>query len=202
MNFATSAARSSAIATPTDGMVTYNQATDSLEAYNGTSWINTSGLQLIKKQTVGVGVSLVTVPDCFNSRYENYRVLYTGGFASLNGQALLTRGSGGTGTNIVFAGQFVDTSGTRTGLGSGAVSHFTIGLTGTSEITCTFDIARPFLSTLTGYTSTGFSWGTGAGYTTNTGGSDNQSISSTGLVILPNSGTITGGTIYVYGYGV
>ena len=39
MNFAGTAARSSAIATPTDGMVTYRQDIDALEAYNGTAWL-------------------------------------------------------------------------------------------------------------------------------------------------------------------
>jgi len=44
MVFAGTAARSSAIPSPTDGMVTYNQTTDALELYNGTSWISMSGV--------------------------------------------------------------------------------------------------------------------------------------------------------------
>jgi hypothetical protein len=39
MNFATSAARSSAIPTPTDGMVTYRQDIDALEVYNGAAYV-------------------------------------------------------------------------------------------------------------------------------------------------------------------
>jgi hypothetical protein len=72
MNFAGTAARSSAIATPTDGMVTYNQSNDQIEAYNGSAWIGIGGLQLIKTQVVGTGVSSVTVTSAFNTNYDNY----------------------------------------------------------------------------------------------------------------------------------
>jgi hypothetical protein len=180
----------------------HTNANDAIEAIETYLLNGGQGLTLIKKQTVGTAVTTVTVPDVFSAAYVNYRVLYTGGVASTLGQALLTRGASGTGNNIVFAGEYVDTSGTRTGLGSGAGAHLVIGVTGTSQMTCTFDISQPFLSDLTGYACIGFGWGTGFGGMTNTAGSDAQSISSTGLIILPNSGTITGGTIYVYGYGI
>jgi hypothetical protein len=44
MNFATSAARSSAIPTPTEGMVSYLADIDNLQLYNGTSWLGVSGI--------------------------------------------------------------------------------------------------------------------------------------------------------------
>jgi hypothetical protein len=201
MNFATSAARSSAIPVPSTGMTSYRSDINQIESYDGSAWRGPTGLQLVKKQTVSAGVASVTITDCFNAQYVNYRVLYTGGVASATGGSLFTRGTSGTGNNVVFAGEFVDTTGSRSGLGSGAGPFFTISLTGTSQITATFDVAQPFLPALTGYTSIGFGWGVGAGYMTNTAGSDNQSISSSGLIIQASSGTITGGTVYVYGYG-
>jgi hypothetical protein len=39
MNFASSAARSSAIPTPTQGMISYQTNTDAIEAYNGSNWV-------------------------------------------------------------------------------------------------------------------------------------------------------------------
>jgi len=39
MNFASSAARSSAIPTPTQGMVSYQKDTDAIEAYDGSNWV-------------------------------------------------------------------------------------------------------------------------------------------------------------------
>jgi len=40
MVFAGTAARSSAIATPTEGMISYQKDTDAIEAYDGTNWVN------------------------------------------------------------------------------------------------------------------------------------------------------------------
>jgi hypothetical protein len=42
MTFATSAARGSAIATPSEGMVSYLDDTNSVELYNGSAWVNAS----------------------------------------------------------------------------------------------------------------------------------------------------------------
>jgi len=160
-----------------------------------------SGLVLVKSQVVGSAVASVTVTSCFSAAYVNYRVLYVGGVASASGGSLFARGAQGTGTNVVFAGDYVDLTGTRSGLGSAATTYFTIGLTGSSQQTCTFDMSQPFLAAQTGYASNSFSWGGGVGYNTRTGGTDVQTTSSTGLIIAPSSGTITGGTVYVYGYG-
>lgn len=162
---------------------------------------NYPGLRLIKSQVVGTTVASVTVSSCFSATYVNYRILYVGGAASASGGSLFARGASGTGTNIVFAGDFVDLTGARSGLGSPATTYFTIGLTGSSNMTCTFDMTSPFLAAQTGYTSNAFGWGGGVGYATRTTGTDVQTTSSTGLIIAPSSGTITGGTIYVYGYG-
>jgi hypothetical protein len=40
MVFAGTAARSAAIATPTEGMLSYQKDTDAIEAYDGTNWVN------------------------------------------------------------------------------------------------------------------------------------------------------------------
>lgn len=162
---------------------------------------NYPGLRLIKSQTVGTAVASVTLTSVFSSSYVNYRILYVGGAASASGGSLFARGASGTGTNVVFAGDFVDLAGARTGLGSPATTYFTIGLTGSSQMTCTFDMSQPFLAAQTGYVSNAFGWGAGVGYATRTTGTDIQTTSSTGLIIAPSSGTITGGTVYVYGYG-
>lgn len=162
---------------------------------------NYPGLRLIKSQAVGTGVASVTVTSCFSSTFVNYRVLYIGGVASASGGSLFARGAQGTGTAMVFSGDYVDLAGTRTGLGSTGTTFFTIGLTGASQMTCTFDMSQPFLAAQTGYASNGFAWGVGVGFNTRTGGTDTQTTSSTGLIIAPSSGTITGGTVYVYGYG-
>ena len=81
MNFAGTAARSSAIATPTQGMVTYRDDTDNLEVYNGTSWIRASAaLQVLSTTTTSAfttsstsfvditGLSVTITPRSVNSK--------------------------------------------------------------------------------------------------------------------------------------
>lgn len=52
MYFATSAARSSAITSPEEGMVTYLADTDALQFYNGTSWVAIGDVTLTGTQTL------------------------------------------------------------------------------------------------------------------------------------------------------
>lgn len=55
MYFATAAARSSAITSPEEGMVTYRADADVIEYYNGTSWVeevNVTGTQTLSNKTL------------------------------------------------------------------------------------------------------------------------------------------------------
>jgi hypothetical protein len=159
------------------------------------------GLRRIVSQTVGTGVSSVTVPSCFSATYTNYRVIYTGGVGSASGFTLLARGSAGTGSNVLYSGDYVDITGARVGLGA-TTTGIAVSLVGTSDMAVAFDVTTPFTSTTTGFLSNSFAVSPGGAWCTRTTGLDTQALSSTGLTITPGSGTITGGTITVYGYGI
>jgi hypothetical protein len=62
------------------------------------------------------------------------------------------------------------------------------------------DLYRPFESAQTGFTASANDFITGGFYVTNSGYLANTT-SYTAFTIAPGTGTITGGTIYVYGYG-
>jgi len=197
MNFAGTAARSSAIATPTDGMVTYNQTTDSLEAYNGTAYINLSGLQLIKKQTVGSAVTSVTLTGVFSAIYENYRVIISGVDGSAVAAYTLTFGSTATG---YYGSQYYDAyTGTS---GTDRINNLAFLQSGITAIddnsNCSFDVINPFLAKRTSITGS-FNAGLYTGWF---GGSVFNTTSYTAFTISAAGGvTLTGGTISVYGYG-
>jgi hypothetical protein len=57
------------------------------------------GLQLVKTQTVGSGVGSVSVTDAFSSEWDNYRITYTGGSASVSNTDLSLQLNGATGSN-------------------------------------------------------------------------------------------------------
>jgi hypothetical protein len=83
MNFATTAARSSAIPTPSTGMVSYVGDTGSetpastipqIQAYTGAAWQNLDGLTLLSNTAFTTAAS-VTVDNVFTATYTNYKIL-------------------------------------------------------------------------------------------------------------------------------
>lgn len=155
------------------------------------------GLRLVKKQTVGTAVSSVTLTNAFNTNFVNYRVLVSGITASTNTDLKLQFSSGTT--NYYGTTTYDSYIGNQSGFNrsNAANSIFVGGITTTTEQTTTFDISQPFLATRTGINGTYF----GYLYSGYIGGMENTSTSYANLTIFPLSGTITGGTIYVYGYG-
>jgi hypothetical protein len=196
MNFAGTAARASAIPTPTEGMVSYRSDIDNLQLYNGSEWQAASGLQLVKKQTIGSGVASVEVTGAFSAEYENYAIRISGG------------AGGGTYLNMILGAQgaashdgalvFASYAGGSVGLVGNNNQGFWpyVGSSGTT-LNAQIELNSPFLTEQTMLSAI---W-----YDTNTMGNFNGrhsgSTSFTSFWIIPNTGTLTGGTIYVYGYG-
>jgi hypothetical protein len=74
MVFGGTAARSSAIPTPSEGMVSYRSDIDNLELYNGSAWVASAGLVLVNK-TDFTSVSSFSLNNVFTSDFQNYRVI-------------------------------------------------------------------------------------------------------------------------------
>jgi hypothetical protein len=202
MNFAGTAARSSAIATPTTGMTTYNQTTQQLETYNGSAYIGMSGLQLIKKQTIGSAVSSVTVTGAFSATYENYKIIVSGGVGSAAGVMQLQIGAATTNYYANFQNSnYASTTVSNANTNNGANFIYAGGMT-TNGMNLNLDLGSPFLNKLTTLNSSyvgllpGASGSSGAH-----NGFLNDTTSYTSFTIFASTGTFTGGTIYVYGYG-
>jgi hypothetical protein len=160
---------------------------------------NYPGLRLVKKQTIGTAVASVTVTGAFSATYEAYKVIIAGGVASTNNVMNLQFPSNTTGyywsaKNLSWAGATADYSGNNTG------SFGRLGYGTPDNIQCTFDLVNPFLNKTTIFTGTYIApivGGDGA-YTT---GALINTNSLTSFTINTGAGTLTGGTIYVYGYG-
>ncbi len=59
--------------------------------------MNAVGLWLVKSQTIGTGVSSVTVTGAFSANYDRYKITVSGGVASTPLDIRLTLGSTATG---------------------------------------------------------------------------------------------------------
>jgi hypothetical protein len=158
------------------------------------------GLRLVKKQTIGTAVSSVQVTNAFSATYDNYRVVISGGLASGNNYGKFILGSATA--NYYSAGAGFTYAGVATGVAANnlADARYTWALT-TGWLDLSLEIKNPFLTknTLFNFTYTGFSGlasFAGAGYLSDNTSHTSFTISSFG------SETLTGGTIYVYGYGI
>ena len=198
--FAGTAARASAITEPVEGMVTYLEDLNRYDTYNGSSHVPMDGLTLIKTQTIGSAVSSVVVSDVFSDDYDNYRILASGGLGSEEGQVRLQLGSVTTG---YYASLIFNTYTTSTVSGSGTNNGTSFARVGayntTTGLTINVDVFSPFLTARTSIASI-FARQSTSGYAALQAGFINAATSFTDFTITPNAGTLTGGTIYVYGY--
>lgn len=160
-----------------------------------------SSLKLIKKQTIGTAVSSVTVTDAFSATYNNYLIQVSGGVSSTSNYWNLTLGSTTTGYYrfYVFGAYNSNTVGGSAAQNAASVVEAVYGSTNGSN--GTIELMSPFATTRTGiYTKTAANDTTRA--FTNLGGYLDNATSYTAFTLTANTGTFTGGTIAVYGYGL
>lgn len=158
------------------------------------------GLRLIKKQTIGSGVSSVTVTGAFSATYENYKIIVSSVDASEADSTLYLKLGGSTGSTYFSAVKWVPyNSGTMSGTqNTSSSAGMFIGLTSQNDDTnLVIDLFAPFLVKRTSMTTQSAQ----GSYMIYGGGLDSNAASSTAFSLTPFAGTLTGGTIYVYGYG-
>ena len=158
------------------------------------------GLRLVKTQTIGTAVSTVTVTDAFSATYNHYKILLIGGTASASSSLNLKIGNASTG---YYAGIFaIRWDGTTQGLGQSNTAFLTLGTTAASGNQLDLTIGNPFnTSATTIYGQAVWMQTAATGFNRTVGGYLNNTNSYTSFTLAVGSGTITGGTIYVYGYG-
>lgn len=202
--FASAAARDSAIPTPTEGMTCYLTDVDLFQIYTGSAWAaiggtgaTGNGLWLIKTQTIGSGVSSVTVNDAFSADYDNYKIIISDGVGSHNAE--LNMRIGATVANYHF--NFIYTAWNSTvqadGSKVGTRWQYVGGMTNTNII-ANIDVFSPHLPKATRIFAGGF--GDAVSYAGVASGAMFDSNQYTSFTILPSFGTMTGGTIRIYGY--
>jgi hypothetical protein len=205
--FATTVTRDAAFGgtgekTLAQGQMAFIEATNTTQFYNGTAWVSSLGLQLVTAQTIGTGVSSLTVSNCFSSSYDNYRVIVNNMAASSLGASLYMTINGSAGSTYEGNLLYWSTANTTiTNSNYTATSSFQIGILNTTRNQIVFDITNPNLAsqTIVSGSSSGYSSG-GSDYGCIFTTYDSNSASSVSLTITPAAGTFTGGTISVYGY--
>jgi hypothetical protein len=159
--------------------------------------MNAVGLWLVKTQTIGSAVSSVQVTSAFSADYDAYKIVVSGGTASANSDMRLTLGAS---TASYYYGGFIHTfGGTTINIAGNNVAFWLGGVNSAQSLSLNVDLINPFAAKETAYwaplayTHTGGAGGIVGGYHA-------SAVSYTSFTITPSTGTLTGGTIRVYGY--
>jgi hypothetical protein len=202
--FAGTAARGSAVPSPTEGMMSYLNDTNDIQVYNGSAYTSTLGAVLVGSATAS-GSSFF-INNCFSSQYTNYLIKFKINVTS-NSRLVFNFTAGGSvlETNI-YRVNYVEGATTRTVLGGNASSDFIFmdtGLTTGATYTADVSVFTPFTSNNTHGIFNGVSTpsaipSVNRPYAFESVGVYDATTSVDGIRFLVFSGTMSG-TVEVYG---
>jgi hypothetical protein len=159
--------------------------------------MNAVGLWLVKTQTVGNAVASVTVSSAFSADYDSYKIIYSGGSSSVGTEIKMTLGASAAGyySSITWS-SWAGVAGTTAGNG---IAYWWVGSARPEGNSVCIDVHKPFAGDETwfGGNYIGVSPASVQGAV---GGYHNLGLSYTAFTFTPNAGTLTGGTIKIYGY--
>jgi hypothetical protein len=160
--------------------------------------MNSVGLWLVKTQTIGTGVSSVTVTGAFSADYDNYRIVIGGGVGSTGSTSMrLTLGASATayyGSLVYYQYGIAATSYAQD---NNAARFSFVANAGSNQFATSFDLLNPFLAKWTVVKDSVWVANNAAGEYL---GVHQSAVSYSAFTLTPEAGTLTGGTIKVYGY--
>jgi hypothetical protein len=162
--------------------------------------VNSLGLFIVKTQTIGTAVASVTVTGAFSSDFDNYKIVISGGSGSTIG-ATLNMTLGATATGYYFGAiAMTFASASQSSLnGNNTTSWSRVGISNANSINGEIELFSPNLAKRTYYNGRYVQTITN-GNAVSSGGLLDDATQYTAFTLTTASGTITGGTIRVYGY--
>ena len=157
--------------------------------------MNSIGCWLVKTQTIGTAVSSVAVTGAFSADYDNYKIIVSGGASSA--QAFLSLQLGASTTQYYYANSGVSYAGAAFVGGASNAAFFQAGSAFIGNgLQAQIELQNPFAAKYTFSQSSGMN----TTFATTSVGYHGVATSYTGFTLAVTSGTMTGGTIRIYGY--
>jgi len=168
-----------------------------LTASDTNTYLANSGLVYVTSTTVGSAVSSVTIQNCFNTSFDAYKCVLSNVDGSSGTSALVLQlvDSGGTAATTNYSQTGIYLTYASTTVNGYNATVWDMGLSATNYGGA-FDLFNPFLSVSTYYNVISAD----DTYLRVYGGKHTTASSYTGIKLAPNVGTMTGGTVTVYGY--
>jgi hypothetical protein len=184
-----------------EGQYAYLESDNSTSVWDGAAWqpVGASGMTLVSSTTVGSAVASVTVSSAFSATYDAYKIVISNTSTSGSVGVQMTLGATTTGYYYVSSAAIFNGGTYVVNVGDQNAAFWVImGNTGAATASTAFDLTSPYLASRTFFSGQYVAPGSGsggalAGYLANT-------TSYTAFTVTPASGTMTGGTIRVYGY--
>jgi len=186
-----------------EGQLAYIEADNVVQYYDGAAWAtvgpaSAGALTLISATTIGNSVSTVTVSDAFSATYDNYMINVSGGVASTAQNVALQLGA--TTAGYYMGGFRVaygvgSVVGLATNNGSNFARAMTVSANSLNNIIYLFSpnlAKRTTMTSMVGVADTGDNAQWHAGFL--------DDATQYTAFTLSCGGTLTGGTIRVYGF--
>jgi hypothetical protein len=201
MVFSNAAARTAALTSPVDGMVTFLEDTDAMEIRKGGAFLPVGGLNLISSVSFSA-VASQSLNNVFSSNYDNYKIVFKATKSTTSSIDFRFRVGGVDNTSAIYSNASVGLPGTSTptGTASNTTALVLVPADAQSQFT-DMTIYSPNLAETTGATSISLT----GGYSTATQARTvysrfGASTVIDGFSIIASAGTISG-LVQVYGYG-
>jgi hypothetical protein len=165
------------------------------------TYLANGGLVYVAQATIGTGVSAVAITNCFSTTYDNYLISIANATCTNDGAVYFKLLSGSTATTSGFySSTYYFQPGVASGLGNAVFTNTgyceSLSQSTASSLTGTFNVNSPFIARYSTVTAMGVANDYGryvmAVHKANT--------SYNGFQIEPPGGTLTGGTVTVYGF--
>lgn len=187
-----------------EGQLCYLSDSNIVQYYSGASWLTVgpstaAGLTLISATTIGTTVGSVTVSGAFSATYDAYKIIVSGGVSSVDEKIGLKLGASATGYYAGVTTTVYSTAAASLDSDNNATSWTRMGRGSPNGININVDVISPFLATRTTIFGQYVNFNTASGGGMNSG-FHNVATSYTDFTLTPAAGTLTGGTIRVYGY--
>ena len=185
-----------------EGQFAYIEATNTTQYYDGAAWQSVGvspGLVLISSTTIGSAVASVAVSGAFSSTYDSYLIQVSGGVASTAVNLNLQLGATTTGYYAVYPRLTYSSAAANNVTDNNTANFSRAGTGNTNSLNMSLTIVNPNFAKNT-YVYAHYVDPDPSSVAGTVSGFLNNTTAYTAFTVLPNTGTLTGGTIRVYGY--